>query len=635
MRRLILGTAGHIDHGKTALVRALTGVDTDRLKEEKARGITIELGFAELEAAGGLRFGVVDVPGHEGFVRTMVAGATGMDVVLLVVAADEGVMPQTREHLSIVRLLGVERLAVALTKSDLVENEWLELVAEEVRELLREGPYGEAPIVATSCETGSGLEALREVLASLGAQAVGRDGSDVVRLPIDRVFTVRGTGTVITGTLWSGTIRKGQRVRVEPNGPEARVRALQVHGAEVGTVLPGSRTAVALVGPDVGRGGVERGQTLVTDWPASRMLTVRLSVLPGPGWQVEHNQRLRIHAGTAEVMARAVVPAGVVIPGGSEWVQLRLEAPVVARAGDRLIVRSYSPVTTIGGAVVAEPFPAKRSRFTAAEERAFSRLVEADASARTEACLSLAAWAGVKRSRLPVIAGLTPARAESETAALVTSGGVEAAGLLFGPAVVAEGERTLCDRVRAFHDDEPLALGVPLEILRQGLPRPAPPALAEVILRRLEAEGRLRVADGLAALPGFEVVLPPEAESARERLRDIYREAGVTPPTLKELPPELLSRPDLEAILGMLLGDGSLKVLDEGLYIWSDALDASVDRIIEHFGGRDGLTPSDFREVIPVTRKHLMPLLGFLDGEGVTVRTGDLRAVRGVPTGRG
>lgn len=635
MRRLILGTAGHIDHGKTALVRALTGVDTDRLKEEKARGITIELGFAELEAAGGLRFGVVDVPGHEGFVRTMVAGATGMDVVLLVVAADEGVMPQTREHLSIVRLLGVERLAVALTKSDLVESEWLELVAEEVRELLHEGPYDEAPIVATSCETGSGLDALREVLASLGAQAAGRDGSDVVRLPIDRVFTVRGTGTVITGTLWSGTIRKGQRVRVEPNGPEARVRALQVHGAEVGAVLPGSRTAVALVGPDVGRGGVERGQTLVTDWPASRMLTVRLSVLPGPGWQVEHNQRLRIHAGTAEVMARAVVPAGVVIPGGSEWVQLRLEAPVVARAGDRLIVRSYSPVTTIGGAVVAEPYPAKRSRFTAAEERAFSRLVEADASARMEACLSLAAWAGVKRSRLPVIAGLTPARAESETAALVTSGGVEAAGLLFGPAVVAQAERTLCDRVRAFHDDEPLAPGVPLEILRQGLPPPAPPALAEAILRRLEAEGRLRVADGLAALPGFEVVLPPEAESARERLRDVYREAGVTPPTLKELPPELLGRPDLDAILGMLLGDGSLKVLDEGLYIWSDALDASVDRIIEHFGGRNGLTPSDFREVIPVTRKHLMPLLGFLDGEGVTVRTGDLRAVRGVPTGRG
>lgn len=628
MRRLILGTAGHIDHGKTALVRALTGVDTDRLKEEKARGITIELGFAELEVEGGHSFGVVDVPGHEGFVRTMVAGATGMDVVLLVVAADEGVMPQTREHVAIVRLLGVDRLAVALTKADLVEEEWLELIREDVTDLLADTPYQGAPIVATSAETGDGLEGLTEVLSSLAAEARGHDSSDVLRLPIDRVFTVRGTGTVVTGTLWTGTLEKGQRVRVEPHGPEARVRGLQVHGRDVGRVGAGARAAVALVGPDVGRGGVTRGQCVVTRWPSSSMLTVRLSVLPDTGWQVEHGQRVRVHAGTAEVMARCVVPSGVIAPGSTDWIQLRLEEPVVARARDRLIVRSYSPVTTIAGASVAEPRPIKRARFSPSELDRLERILVGPPSEALEAVLEQSGWAGIEAELIPLVTGTTPTVSQESMEELVERGGLETAGRLHAPSVVSQAEDVLRKAVEEWHRREPLRAGVPLEILRQQLPRDVGEGLADAVIRRLGDAGRLTVRGGVASLPDFEVQLSGEALAARDRLSELYRAAGLAPPALRELPADLVDRRDFDALLELLVDGGDLQVLDQGLYVWRGAVEDMVMEVTRHFGGRSGLTPSDFREVVPLTRKHLMPLLSYLDGAGITVREGDKRSVR-------
>jgi selenocysteine-specific elongation factor len=628
MRRLILGTAGHIDHGKTALVRALTGVDTDRLKEEKARGITIELGFAELDLGPDLRCGVVDVPGHEGFVRAMVAGATGMDLVLLVVAADEGVMPQTREHLAIVRLLGVERLAVALTKADLVEGEWLDLVLEEVHDLLADSPYADAPIVPTSAETGAGLTELVGALKSQAEGVRGRDSGDVLRLPIDRVFTVRGTGTVVTGTLWSGTLTKGQRLRVEPDGPEARVRGLEVHGTEHGSARAGARTAVALVGPDVGRGGVIRGQCLVSEWPPSWMLTVQLVVLPDTGWEVEHGQRVRVHAGTAEALARCIIPTRLIPPGGTDWVQLRLEEPIVARARDPLIIRSYSPVTTIGGALVVEPHPQKRSRFSKEEAHRFELILQGQPEEALGAALAQAGWMGLAEDRVPVATGMTPDSARSAVSALEHLGAICAGGRVFAPEIVRRGSDVLVEAANTFHVERPLERGIPLEILRQSLPRVGPPALAEAVIQRLERDRRIDVHEGRASVPGFEVRLTTDAEQARARLRDLYRSAGVSPPTLKELPEDLRSRRDLEALLRLLVDQGELSVLDQGLFVWSDALQSAVSDITRHFGGRNGLTPADFREVVPVSRKHLMPLLGFLDGLGITNREGDTRSVR-------
>ncbi len=337
-KRLILGTAGHIDHGKTALVKSLTGVDTDRLREEKVRGITIDLGFAELEAREGLHLGVVDVPGHEGFIRNMLAGATGMDLVLLVIASDEGMMPQTREHLDIVRLLGITEMVVALTKTDLVEEEWLTLVEEEVREVLEESPFSGAPMVRTSTVTGRGIDELVGQLMNVAQRVRERSNDDVTRLPIDRAFTVRGTGTVVTGTLWSGKLSLGENVTLQPAGITGRVRGLQVHGIPVERAGAGERTAVAITGTDVDLGNVERGQVMVAEkeWTATSMLTVLLNVLDDTGWIVKHGQRVRVHLGTTEVMARVITLEGhEILPAvwvGPKfgWRDLSWHAPVIA-----------------------------------------------------------------------------------------------------------------------------------------------------------------------------------------------------------------------------------------------------------------------------------------------------------------
>ena len=411
MRRLILGTAGHIDHGKTALVQALTGVDTDRLAEEKARGITIDLGFAELPVSDDLAFGVVDVPGHESFIRNMLAGATGMDLVLLVVAADEATMPQTREHFAIVRLLGIERLVVALTRIDLVEEEWLELALDDVRELLADTPYADAPVVPTSAVTGAGLDELRAALAREGAQARARLNADIVRLPVDRVFTVRGTGTVVTGTLWSGSLSLDRRVRLEPGGGLARIRGLQVHGRAVKTARAGERTAVALAGGRVGKETVGRGQVVVGDdpWVATERVTARIELLADTAWRIERGQRVRVHLGTAEVMARVfLLDCDEIVAGESAWAQLRLEAPLVARGRDHVVLRSYSPMTTIGGGIVAEPSPPPRTRLRGREGERLEAILGPDPDVRRGAVLDLAGWAGVPAAELPVRTGDPP-----------------------------------------------------------------------------------------------------------------------------------------------------------------------------------------------------------------------------------
>ena len=364
-RTAILGTAGHIDHGKTALVGALTGVDTDRLKEEKERGITIDLGFAELRGEG-VRLGVVDVPGHEGFVRNMLAGATGMDLALLVVAADEGVMPQTREHLAILALLRVSRLVVALTKVDLADDEWLELVEDDVRDTVSAAGFDDVAFFRVSAKSGEGVETLRDHLLE-AAREQPEAAVDVLALPVDRVFTVRGTGTVVTGTLVSGAVAVGDRVRLLPSDRAARVRGVQVHGDEVERAVAGSRVAVALTGDGIERDDVRRGDVVVSapEWDDAAMLTVEMRVLPDTGWSLAHNQRVRVHLGTAEVMARCVLFSRDELHGGAiGWGQLRLETPVAVRVGATGVLRSYSPVTTIAGIRVVEAPAPKRGRAT-------------------------------------------------------------------------------------------------------------------------------------------------------------------------------------------------------------------------------------------------------------------------------
>jgi len=631
MRRLILGTAGHIDHGKTALVKALTGVDTDRLKEEKERGITVDLGFAEYHPRDDVLFGVVDVPGHEGFIRNMLAGATGMDLVLLVVAADEGVMPQTREHLSIVQLLSVPRLAVAITKSDLVDPEWLDLVRDEVQELLGNTLYSGAPILPVSSLTGQGLAELGEALATSGLEAEEKGADDVVRLPIDRVFTIRGAGTVVTGTLWTGEIREGTRVLVLPGDQDARVRSLQLHGQEVRKARAGARVAVGLSGNKVGHQNLFRGQTLVEDssWAESWMLTCWLSLLPDTGWELEQGQRVRVHLGTAEVLARVALFGKDRLEGGEEgWAQLRLEEPVLARVRDHLVFRSYSPVTTLGGGRVAEVLPKKRRTLSPGEDLLLGDRLGDSCPAALSALLEMAGWAGVPVPCLPHRTGFSPPQIQATVSELQ---GAETLVLvedrLFSKRIWGEGEDRVLSTLGDFHRKYPLKSGIPLEELRQVLPGSFGPKLAEAVIQRLGALGRLFLRKGTAGLSGFRPSLSDRQTSLRAQLQDLLTEGGLTPPSLRELGERLGDQSELEGILRLMEEAGDVVNLDAEFFFESDVVREAGRAVILGLAGSKDLGPADFREVLPVSRRHLLPLLRYFDLVGVTTRMGDGREV--------
>ncbi len=622
---LILGTAGHIDHGKTSLVRALTGVDTDRLSEEKARGITIELGFAPWTPAAGCAFGIVDVPGHEGFVRTMVAGATGMDVVLLVVAADEGVMPQTREHLAIVQLLGVEAMVVAVTKADLVDDpEWLELVVEDVRDLLEGTPYGDAPVLPASIHDAASLAELAAALVRRGGRARERQAGDLFRLPVDRVFAMEGAGTVVTGTLWSGAVARGGTVRILPGGGDARVRAIQVHGQAVGEARAGQRTALALTGATVRRGRVARGNVLVADlaWTPSMMLTVEIAAIEGTGWRLESGQRVRVHLGTVEVMARlALFGAEEAVPGERALGQLRLEEPVVARCGDRFVIRSWSPMTTIAGGLVLEPSPRKRKRLPVAARNALAALAQGGEEA-VGGAVALAGWEGLERGAVGVRAGWT-----GSAAALPAI-----AGHLFDPAIVARAETRILAAVGRHHRDHSLHAGAPLAALRASLPAPAHPDLADGVVAGLVERGLLAVKGKVARLPGFEAALSPAEEGVAARVEAILARAGLQGPSTGELVAGAqASRETALAVLDFLARRSRIRLLGNAFWVAATELEEAAARVLAGLGGREGLGPADFREVLPLTRKHLIPLLAHLDGLGVTERTAEGRRVAANP----
>ncbi len=467
-RRFVIGTAGHIDHGKTALVKALTGVDTDRWEEEKRRGITIDLGFAPLPLGDGVVASVVDVPGHEGFVRNMLAGATGIDVALLVIAADEGFMPQTEEHLAIVELLDVRRGVPVLTKRDAVDADWLELVRGEVTARLARSRIRWEPAVATSAVTGEGLDDLRAALRRLSADLTERRADDLFRLPIDRVFAVAGAGTVVTGSTWSGSVAVGDAVRLLPLDREVRVRSIEVHGQGDDRAGPGRRTALALVGVD--KEELARGDVAVTGegWAATTVLDAAVELLPAARKPVVSRTRVRVHLGTAEVLARAVQTRAIG-PGEQGLARFILERPLVARGGDRFVLRSFSPVTTIGGGVVLDPYPPRRP----------GRLRQRQLAAAQSAAERLAAWvgeaglAGLRARDLPVRLGIFP----GDVSRVITDAGkgvLSSGEWLMARATLAAEVDRLAAVVEEHHHAHPLDPGMSLQALRGGRPGPRP-----------------------------------------------------------------------------------------------------------------------------------------------------------------
>jgi selenocysteine-specific elongation factor len=611
---MIVGTAGHIDHGKSALVQALTGRSMDRLVEERRRGITIDLNFAPLDLGGGTVVGVVDVPGHEDFVRTMVAGASGVDLALLVVAADEGLMPQTLEHLAILEHLGVPHGIPVVTKSDLVDRDWLELVAAELSERLTASRVAFTSPLSVSARTGAGIEELRGRIGERARSWVPRPAGDLFRLPVDRAFSLAGVGTVLTGTSWSGRLRVGDEVALLPAGKTARVRSIQVHGRAVERSEPGLRTAVGLAG--IARDEVSRGTVLVAagdGWTPTTALDVELELDASAPKPLVQRTRVRVLHGTAEILARAL-PREPIGPGGRGLARLALEEPLVARGGDRFVIRSYSPVLTLGGGVVLDPLPPlRRPRWPA-------HLQAAEGSRRVVGLVERRP-AGVPGRLLPLLLGMTPGESRAAAAGAAE---LRAVGDLWVTSELLSGANSRClDLLRRYHREQPLELGMPLETLRRSLRAPVP--VVEAVLEELLQTGRMRRLEGRAALAGF----TPRAAGGEGAVREIVallEEAGLTPPNVAELE-RRTGRRDVEGILRLAAAAGKVEAVERDRYYARAVLDRFV-AVLRGDGAAGAIVPSELRQRLGISRKYLIPLLEWADSRGVTEWEGDVRRVR-------
>ena len=622
-RLAIVGTAGHIDHGKTAMVRRLTGVDTDRLPEEKKRGISIDLGFAPLVTPAGVGVGIVDVPGHERFVKNMLSGVGGIDLVLLVIAADEGVMPQTREHLAIVKLLGVARGIVVLTKSDLAERDWIELVKRDVSALLAATPLAGAPIVEFSATTGEGQP---ELLAELDRQLEGlaaRSTEEPARLPIDRVFTVEGFGTVVTGTLWRGHVRTGDALELAPAGDATRVRRVQVHGRTVDEALAGQRTALALH-------GIERDQVARGDWViapgslrASATLDVRFELLDDVPRAWARNVRVRFHLGASEIIGRLVLlDADTLEPGGSALAQLRLERPTMAARGDRFVIRAYSPSRTVGGGSVIEPVAGRRRRGGELDQLAVFETgsLEARVLQRLANEASLQPTAALARAVSEPEAAVAASLARLHQAALVEQ---PAAGRWLAPARWNDVRAAIERDVTSFAARYPSRFGIPKGELKSGLKATIDAALFDAAFDSLARDGALEQR-GERVRPADSPWEPPaETLHALERLESDLEAAGFGVPEAPLWAAKLGAAAGEVAALGYFLG--RLVRVSQEYTLTTRQLDDLRGRIAAHFAKRPSLTVADFQDLAGVSRKWGVPLLEHSDRVGWTARVGDER----------
>ena len=609
---MIVGTAGHIDHGKTALVRALTGVDTDRLPEEKRRGITIELGFAPLALEGVGIAGVVDVPGHEGFIRTMVAGATGVDVALLIVAADEGVMPQTREHLTILGLLEVGSLVVALTKADLVGEDWLALVRDEVADLLAATAYRGSPIIATSTRDGRGIGELKQAIAWALKRPRHRSADDLFRLPVDRAFTVRGAGTVVTGTVWSGRVSEGESVRVFPLEKQVRVRGIECHGRPVASAGPGDRAAIALASVDLDQ--VARGSQLVSavPWPGTTLLHANVVHLPDASpWRPR--EWLRLHVGTVEVGAR-VVPSADGAGQAAALARIVLDTPLLLRSGDRFVLRRAQPLSTVGGGTVIDPTPLRRrSRplITGAETPGF----------RLTHLLAEAGSAGLAVDDVPIRLGVAPSGLNALLQANPSI--VRVAARVYLKQILDELGQRVVSSVVAFHASHPLASGMPLTGVR---PTEVEATLADALIERLVGEGRIELAEGTVRIPGWRPRVTGRDETHLKWIRERLEEAGSEPPSTAELRAGIGGN-DPVPVLRILEREGIVVQVEPDRFYDAAAVAGMMQRLRDEM--RDGVlyAPTQLREVLGVSRKFLMPFLEYCDRQHVTERRGNGRVL--------
>ena len=634
MKQVVIGTAGHIDHGKTQLIKTLTGIDTDRLKEEKERGITIDLGFAHLTYEDGTEVGVIDVPGHERFVRNMLAGVGGIDLVMLVIAADEGVMPQTREHLSICQLLRVKEGLVALTKADLVDEDWLELVSEDTREFLR-GTFLEGkPIVPVSAKTGQGIDELKGVLQALVARVPPKQLEGKFRLPVDRVFTIRGFGTVVTGTLFSGTIRVEDRIEIYPKGIEAKIRGLQVHNASVPEAVAGQRTAINLQGID--KVELERGDVLghPGEFAPTFMLDAVLQHLADAPRPLRHRARVRLHVGTSEIMGRVILlDRDDLAPGEEAYVQLRLEEPAIVLPRDRFVIRSYSPVQTIGGGMVLDAQPAKHRRGEAGLAAHFQLLAEDSPEEIFAHHLKQATHQGLRLSEFLPRTELSEARLRQVATTLQRAGRARAVNADMGWYLHADALDALTRELRryleTYHRQNPLKPNLSIEELRAKV-RALGERVCLIALEELRQHGDVVVERDRVRLATHQVALDDTRERILNELEAEFLAAGYQPPRVEDLFAKLnIGKGHDKALLQVLLDQGRAVRLKENVVFHRSNLAKAESLLVQFLRDHREITPIDFKDLLGISRKYAIPMLEYFDSQKITIRVGDKRILRG------
>ena len=631
---VVVGTAGHIDHGKTALVKALTGTDTDRLPEEKKRGITIDLGFAEMEH-GGVHFGFVDVPGHERFVKNMLAGASGVDVVLLAVAADEGVMPQTREHFEICRLLGVRTGIVAVTKADLADEETIDIVKAEIADVV-EGSFLEtADVIPVSIRTGIGLEALKDGLARAAEKVPDRNDRLVSRLPVDRVFTKKGFGTVVTGTLASGSPAEGGELDLLPEGRVVRIRSIQSHGRSVKKAVSGNRTAINLAGLD--HTEVSRGMLLAEKgvFRPTQAFDARIEVLSNTEKPVRSRQRVRVHVGSAELLARLAVlnDTGEIDPGKSGFVQFRFESPVTAIFGDRFIVRSYSPQVTIAGGTVLDSFPDRHRKKNIAHVIHFLKTLSGSAEDPAELLKNFVAGSGLNGIDFAELRARTGWNENVLNTAIGSNRDrvISADGYLIARTELDSMKAAIGKRIDAFHSREPLSAGLRLETLRKTALLGIPDPLIRIAIEELIKEKTISVDGDLVRLAERKHQLKPEESKAKDHFAKVFAAARLEPPKIGDVLSGINTLVPAKArqVFQILLDEGSIKKVSEDFYFSASALIELQERLKVFAGDSADRTidVAKFKELSGVSRKYAIPLLEYFDREKITVRSGDKRII--------
>jgi selenocysteine-specific elongation factor len=633
MKYTILGTAGHIDHGKSTLVKALTGTDPDRLKEEKERGITLDLGFASLDLPGGNRLGIVDVPGHEGLIKNMLAGVGGIDIVMLVIAADEGIMPQTREHLAICDLLHVKQGLIALTKMDAAEKDWLALVQDEVRDFVKGTFLEKAPIVPVSAKTGENLDKLKQELDKLAKEVVPKSANGILRLPIDRVFTMKGFGTVITGTLLSGTVSQDQEVDILPKGITTKVRGIQSHGQSAQRAVAGQRTAVNLQGVD--KDQLSRGDTIVTKgfFKTTRNVDCSLSLLPQASRSIRTGTRIRFYNNTQEAIGRAaLVGSQEMNPGDAGYVQFRLEQPVMIQHGDRFIIRFYSPMETLGGGMVLNPHPRRHKNSTMQESvRNLGVLEQGSLEEKIGLLVSGKALAGMEEAEVIGSFAADKAAITAALAALSQKKMIVRVDTLYVHAnQLATLEKKVLDLIGGYHKANSLKPGIDKEEVKGMLKVRLNPKALNMAIDGLIRKKQVETEGSKLKLPGFKPAVGKDQELYKDKIVEAIKKGGSQPPVREEIPALFgITDRDAKDLLRLLADEGRVVRINDSLYLDKAVLDAIKADLMRFLQQKKEIIVAEFRDLAKTSRKFAVPILEYLDSQKLTQRVGDKRVLRG------